>query len=323
MTTERAAAAADGPAPTAELAGQVARLFFERQLTKVEIADRLGISRFRVARLLDQALADGIVRIEFRDAPGQDRDLGRRVMSRYGIGECLVAAADGDDLAVARLGADVVDGLVGRGDAIGVAWGTTVARVVEAMPARDDATIDVVQLAGSSTSLDAGNDPGDLTRVLAERLGGRHHRIHAPAFVESADLRAALIRQPEVAATVGRFDKLAVALLGIGAFGTGAAAPSSSLLGSGSLGADEVRRLAGLGAVGDLLVHPFAADGAFVATDLAGRAIAISIDQLRRVPHVVAVAAGPAKIVAIRGALLSGVVGSLVTDAATARGLLA
>ncbi len=322
MTTERAADAGAGRDERDALASQVARLFFERQLTKVEIAGRLGISRFRVARLLDQALADGLVRIEFRDTPPRDRDLAGRIRARFRLSSCLVAAADADEAAVARLGAAELDGIVGRGDAIGIAWGSTMARVVRSVPARDDGTIDVVQLAGSSTSLGAGTDPGDLARILAERLGGRHHRLHAPAFVESSRLRAALLRQPDVAATVERFDGLAVALLGIGAFGRADGPASSSLVRSGALGPDEVGRLAALGAVGDLIVHPFTADGRFVAPDLAERAIAISIDQLRRVPAVIAVAAGPAKVAAIRGALQTGVIASLVTDAATARGLL-
>ena len=309
-------------ADSGELIGQVARLFFERQLTKVEIATRLGISRFRVARLLDRALAEGVVRIEFRDTPTQDRALGGRVAERFGIGRCVVAASDPSDAAVARLGAAVVDGLLEPGESIGIAWGSTVAHVVRSMAARQDPSLDVVQLAGSSTSLDAASDPGDLTRILAERLGASHRRIHAPAFVESAELRTALVRQPEVAETVERFARLDVALVGIGAFGTTGSAPSSSLLRSGALSRAEVERLARLGAVGDLLVHPFTADGAFIALDLAERAIAISIDDLRRVPSVVAVASGPAKVAAIRGALRTGAIGVLVTDAATATGLL-
>jgi DNA-binding transcriptional regulator LsrR (DeoR family) len=321
MTADRAATGFDD-APAVGLVDQVARLFFEHQLTKVEIAARLRISRFRVARLLDQALANGVVRIEFRDAPAQDRTLGRAIEERFGVERCVVAATGGDDAAVARLAADVVDGLLGRGEAIGIAWGSTVGRVVRAMTARDDPAIDVVQLAGSSTSLEAGTDPGDLTVVLAERLGARHHRIHAPAFVESTELRAALVRQPEIAATVGRFDGLAVAVVGIGAFVRSGGIPSSSLLRSGALNARDLQRLAGLGAVGDLLVHAFTAEGRFVAPDVTGRAIAISIDQLRRVPNVVAVAAGPAKVAAIGGALATGVVGVLVTDAATANALL-
>lgn len=325
MTSEREATtdvAADGASDPVALVGQVARLFFERQLTKVEIAARLGISRFRVARLLDRALAEGVVRIEFRDAPAQDRSLGRAIAEQTGIGRVVVAATD-DDGAVARLAANVVDGLLDPGESIGIAWGSTVARVVRAMPRRDDPSIDVVQLAGSSTALDAATDPGDLTRVLAERLGARHHRIHAPAFVESAALRAALLRQPEVAATVERFDSIDVAVVGIGAFGTTERAPSSSLLRSGALDASEVAHLTALGAVGDLLVHPFTIDGRFVAPELAERAIAISIDQLRHVPTVVAVATGPTKIAAIRGALATGVPGILVTGAETARAILA
>lgn len=321
MTVGRQLIPADEPGDPAALLGQVARLFFERQLTKVEIAARLGISRFRIARLLDRAVAEGVVQIEFRDAPRQDRELARAVAERFDVGRSVVAATD-DAGAVARLGADAIDALLDPGESIGIAWGSTVARVVRAMQPRNDPTIDVIQLAGSSAALDTTGDPGDLTRVLAERLGGRAHRIHAPAFVESAELRSALERQPEVAGTIARFDPLGMALVGVGAFGGAGRPASSSLIRSGALSRADLERLSGLGAVGDLLVHPFTVDGRFVGPDLASRAIAISIDQLRRVPTVVAVAAGTAKVQAIRGALATGVVGVLVTDAPTARGLL-
>jgi len=321
MISRRRPATEPVEAPSSDLLGQVARLFFEHQLTKIEIAARLGISRFRVARLLDRAIAEGVVHIEFRDTPSQDRELNRAIEERFGTGRCVVAASD-DPAGVARLGADVVDALLDPGETIGIAWGSTVARVVGAMQPRNDPTIDVIQLAGSSTSLAAGSDPGDLTRVLAERLGGRPHRIHAPAFVESVELRSALERQTEIAATLAHFETVAIAVVGIGAFGAGDRVASSSLVRSGALTPAELDRLSRLGAVGDLLVHPFTAAGSFVAPDLAGRAIAISIDQLRRVPTVVAIAAGTAKVAAIRGALATGVIGVLVTDAATARGLL-
>jgi DNA-binding transcriptional regulator LsrR (DeoR family) len=119
----------------AALIEQVARLFYEEQLTKLEIAARLGISRFRVARLIDRALADGVVRIEFRGAPGQDRALGAAVVERFAVGRCVVASSD-DPAAVARLAAEVVDGLLEPGESIGIAWGSTLARVVRAMAER-------------------------------------------------------------------------------------------------------------------------------------------------------------------------------------------
>ena len=71
--------------------------------------------------------------------------------------------------------------------------------------------------------------------------------------------------------------------------------------------------------LGDLVVHPIDAAGRAVAPDLGERAIAIDLDDLRRVRRVVAVAAGSGKGAAIRGALASGIVRILATDATTAR----
>ena len=255
------------PAPSI-LAAQVARLFFDRQLSKVEIAARLGISRFRVARLIDGALADGLVRIEFRDIPADDRELAGSIEARFGIDLCAVAAvpddgstADDGSLRLARLAGAVIDGLIGPGDVIGIAWGSTLAAVVREIPARVGSGLEVVQLAGSSVRLGRERDAGELARTLADRLGATHHAIYAPAFVENATLRLALAREPDVADAVARFGALTLAVVGIGAMPSGDGGPASSLLRSGLLDDAVVARLAALGAVGDLVVHPFDSAG--------------------------------------------------------------
>ncbi len=306
-------------ASATSLATQVARLYFDRGMTKVEIAANLGISRFRVARLLDGALASGLVRIEYRDIPAEDRTLATALEERFGLDLGAVAAtADG----AVRLAGLVIDALIGPAEVVGVAWGSTLAAVVREIPTRSGSSVEVVQLAGSSVRLGRGLDAGELARGLAERLGGTHRAIYAPAFVEDAALRSALLREPEVAETVARFGSVDLAIVGIGAMPVGDQAAASSLLGSGVLDDADVRRLAEAGAIGDLVVHPFDATGTFVAPDLAERAIAIGVEALRAVPRVVAVAYGPHKAGAIRGALATGVVRMLVTDAATARAVL-
>jgi DNA-binding transcriptional regulator LsrR (DeoR family) len=318
------------PPTTPIVAAQVARLFFDRQLSKVEIAARLGISRFRVARLIDGALADGLVRIQFRDIPADDRDLACAIEARFGLDLCAVAAVPDDEttggqalVRVARLAGAVLDGLIAPGDVIGIAWGSTLAAVVREIPARVDGDLEVVQLAGSSARLGRERDAGELARVLADRLGAAHHAIYAPAFVETADLRRALQREPEVADAVGRFAALTIAVVGIGAMPADDGSPASSLLRSGVLDDGEVARLSALGAVGDLVVHPFDARGRFVAADLAERTVAIGVEELRRVRRVVAIASGVRKSEAIRGAMATGLVRILITDGPTARAILA
>jgi DNA-binding transcriptional regulator LsrR (DeoR family) len=316
------------PIAPPDLATHVARLFFDRQMTKVEIAAHLGISRFRVARLIDAALADGLVRIEYRDIPAEDRGVASALEKRHGLGLCAVAdVGEGDPVGpVARLAAAVLDGLLGADDVVGIAWGSTLAAVVAEIPRRTAASIEVVQLAGSSTRLDRGRDPGELARTLADRLGAICHAIYAPAFVGSSDVRAELLRQPEVAGATDRFGSVTLAIVGIGAMPsleTGRPGATSSLVRSGVLDDVAVARLVEAGAVGDLVVHPFDADGLFVAPELADRAVAISVDELRAVPRVVAVAAGMGKAAAIHGALATGIIDLLVTDAATAHAILA
>lgn len=309
------------PPPVSTLMTQAARLYFDRQQSKVDIAAALGISRFRVARLISQAIDDGLVRIEYRDAAPADRSLAAAIETHYGLDLCVVAG--GSSMTdVARAAASIVDGLIAPDDVVGIAWGTTLGEVVAAMPARREPSLAIVQLAGNAVGFDRAHDPAELARLLAERWGAIHHPLFAPAFVDRADVRDALLRQPDVAPTVAMFGRLTLALVGIGAFRAGSGlADGSSLVRTGALPADVVDELVGGGIVGDVLLHPVTADGRFPATGLAARAVGISVDGLRAVPRVVAVAAGAAKADAIRGALRSGLVRILVTDAAAARAI--
>jgi DNA-binding transcriptional regulator LsrR (DeoR family) len=296
---------------------QAARLHFDRQQTKVEIAAALGISRFRVARLITEALESGLVRVEYRDAPPEDRAIAAAMEERFDVDLCVVAGGPGGTDAVARLAARIIDELVGPNEVVGIAWGSTLAAVVAAIPARRDPSIAVVQLAGSSVRFGRDHDPAELGRQLAERWGASFHPLLAPAFVDDASTRDALLRQPDIADTTAMFERVTMAVVGIGALGV-SVPDASSLARSGAIDADLLDRLAGAGIVGDLLLHPVTEDGTFAATDLAARAMGISVEGLQAVPRVIAVAAGAVKGAAIRGALRSGLVRILVTDAAGA-----
>ncbi len=313
--------AADAPA----LMRQAARLYYDRGLSKVEIAAALGVSRFRVARLLSQAREDGLVRIEYRDLPRDDRDLASAVEAAFGLDLCVVAAGTVAD--IAGLAAEFADQVVGPGDVVGIGWGSTLSAVVDAMPDRKRSGVEVVQLAGNASGFTRAHDPAEITRRLAERWGVAYHPLFAPAFVDLPDARAAILRQADVAATIDRYATLTIAIVGVGALPTGRSVgiggASSSLARSGALSPERVRALTRVGAVGDVLLHPVTIDGLFPDQDLAARVVGIGIDRLRNVRRVIAVAGGSGKIDAIRGALRSGVLDVLVTDGAAARGLVA
>lgn len=305
------------------VATQVARLFFDRQLSKVEIGRRLGISRFRVARLLAEARQRGLVRIEYRDVVERDRDLAVELERRFGLDLCVVAAGAEDPRQVtARLAADLVAELIGPDETVGIAWGSTLAALIDHLPSRRQPNLTVVPLAGGSGRLDPDRAPAELARRFAERLGGESIELYAPAFLASTELRDALAAEPDVTAVLDTYQRVTTAVVGIGAWSTGGGAPRSSLVASGTLGTDELVELRERGAVGDLVVHPFDQAGRFVAPELAERALAISLAHLSAIPRVVAVAAGRQKHRAIGGALVGGLVRVLVTDTSAAQAVL-
>ena len=86
------------------LAARVARHFYLEGVSKVDIADRLGISRFRVARLLDSARETGMVRIEIGLPGGAlDAGLSAELCSAFGLKHAFVYNfPDSDEVALRR-----------------------------------------------------------------------------------------------------------------------------------------------------------------------------------------------------------------------------
>jgi DNA-binding transcriptional regulator LsrR (DeoR family) len=76
------------------------------------------------------------------------------------------------------------------------------------------------------------------------------------------------------------------------------------------------------GAVGDICLRFFDANGVPVLTPLNERVIAIALADLKRVDRVVGIAGGRRKFAAIRGALRGRRINVLITDRGTAERLV-
>jgi DNA-binding transcriptional regulator LsrR (DeoR family) len=298
-----------------EAALHVSHLYFKRRLTKQDIAALLGISRFKVARLIDQALEEGLVRIEVHEPVPLAEELGRQLEHALGLELALVVrppAGTESVEAIARVAASWLPELIRPDDVLGVAWGSTIQRVARALPQAP--SVPVVQICGAVAGVESGEGPHELAWQFAERLGGSFYPLPVPALVASPAAREEMLQNRVVAPTVAMFDRVSFALVGIGSLeGDG----RSTLLATGSLAREDVPP----GAAGDLLVHVFDADGGLIETPLTERAIQLSVEQLRRA-RVLAVAGGPGKARAIRGALRTGLIDVVVTDEANAEAAL-
>lgn len=306
--------------PASLQAAVAARRYYLDGKQKSEVADELGISRFRVARLLDEALAQGIVRIHVEMPTHVDVPLGDEVAKRFGLTRAIAVQTfeNVPEVRSALVGAAVADLLADtltENDTLGISWGESLTRVVDAI--RDDLpAMDVVQLVGGVHAAEMNVSGVELVRRLSQKTGGRAFPLHVPLLVGSPTMALQLRADRALQDSFARLETVTVALVGIGSWSP----PRSSLL--QELSEEERSDLLAAGAAGDLCTHVFDEHGTALSTPGLERALGISLEQLRRVPTVIAVASGPDKVRAIASALRSGIVSTLVTDGATAEALL-
>jgi DNA-binding transcriptional regulator LsrR (DeoR family) len=315
------------------VAALVARRFYLENRTKKQIGDELGISRFKVARVLEQAVREGIVRIEIDVPPEVDLDLSQQVANRFGLRQVLVVrAAEGlvpDEAAEGSVAGDqqAVRRQLGRAcaallaerlsddDVLGVSWGRTLHALTDVMPPLARAT--VVQIVGSVPSADLSINSLQLLRRLGESTKGTVHALHVPMVLDSAEVAATLRQADYVAATLARFSDITCALVGIGAWRPGGSSLRSALP------AAIVADLDAAGAVADVCSTVLDAGGEVVGGDsVPSRCIAITTEQLRAVPDVIGLAGGADKAAAIAATLRTGLLHRLITDSSAAAALL-
>lgn len=295
-------------------------LFYRAGLSQTEIADRLRVSRFQVARMLRAALETGYVTVKILEPERWHSELEQRLESRYGLKAAIVV--DSEDISDAEANLRAAD-MAGRyltdvlvdGDTLGISLGSAVQNVVSQLPDRIDRRVEVVQLIGGSSGVASEVSSAILTADLARRFRRAPHLLFAPMKVRASSVREALLEDPEIKETFSLFSKLTMVLLGIGSLAQG---ETSRLLYGGLIDAASRQELLARGAVGDVLAYVYDSTGTILNGTVEDRMVAIPPQLLLAVPHRIGVATGKAKASAIVGALTGGLVNVLITDSEAA-----
>jgi DNA-binding transcriptional regulator LsrR (DeoR family) len=307
------------------LIAKVARMYYEGGVRQPQIASELNMSQARVSRLLRQASEIGVVRTVVTLPPGVHTDLEEKLQEKFGLRDAVIVDADGArGQVIPALGAATAQYLNATllgGEVLGVSsWSATLLAAVEVMPTRTSSRLDrVVQIMGGHGDPSVQVQANRLTGDLAAVTGARPVFLPVPVLVSSPKLRRALMNDVSIGDVMKSWQELDLALVGIGSL-----EPSPLLRQSGnSLSQSEQDQLRVAGAVGDVCLRFFDADGRSVETPLNDRIMSITPADLKQVPRRVGVAGGSSKYRAIRAALRGGWVNVLVTDLDTARGLAA
>lgn len=303
------------------LSVRAAELYYEDNKTQDEIGSLLGLTRWKVGRLLNRARDLGIVRIEIVHPRARRLPLERDLRERFGLRDAIVIPTPSDGSVVrervAEAAADYLRALRPVPGTLGVSWGRTVDDIAAQLPVGWARGVDVVQINGG-VSLNRRAGTAASTAVAIARAGGGHATLlPSPAILERRETRLAIEADRTVAGVLQLAASASVYL-----YSAGVADESSVLVDSGYLSADDVAELVRRGAVGDVVGRYIDADGNIVDPGLDDRTVGISLEQLRAAEISIAVIAGSAKHAIARAVVGSSLCTVFVTDEATAGAVL-
>ncbi|WP_295013814.1 sugar-binding transcriptional regulator [uncultured Microbacterium sp.] len=303
------------------LAVRVAELYYDEDKTQDEIGGLLGISRWKVGRLLQQARADGIVRIEIVHPRARKLGLERELRDRFGLADAVVvpnAGSDSETLGrVAQGAADHLTALRPVPRTLAVSWGRTLTAIADRLVEGWARGVTVVQMNGGVSVNRRPGGAASLAATIAQRAAGQVALLPSPAILERLETKQAIERDR----TVGGVLELA-ARADAYLFTAGVCDARSAHVENGYLTPKDIAELARRGAVGDVLGRYIDADGNVVDPELDARTVGLDLGWLRDARTSIFVTAGEAKHDIARTVVSARLCTMVVTDEETARTLL-
>ncbi len=305
------------------LINTVLNLYYVEKMTQTEIAEHMELSTPKVNRILQKARDLGYVTFVIRTPYQHMFELEGRLKAVFGLQEAIVIPAVGDTNSsllnsIGTVAANYLLENIRDGDVIAITPGTTVQAVIQSIDASRTYDVEVVPILGS-TQGEIESDMNYLAAHMGERLGAKSYKLHAPAFVDTKE-HCEILRSMEPVKTILDIGRHAdIALLGVGTVDPDV----SRFVQFTALSADDMKNIAEVcGGVGEIGAYIYDIEGRPCGREYADRVIGLTLDEIKRIPFRIGVAASAVKALPIYSALRGGYLHALVTDEIAARGVL-
>ena len=300
---------------------KIAYWYYGLGMTQDEIAKRLSFTRQKVNQIINSLVDQNIVSINIHGYERDNIELETKIEEKYGLKEVIAVTDYGESETaikkVANVAAQYLDEVIQQGDIIGVAWGQTLAEVMEQMPFRRKSNCRVVQMMGVQNNEMLVEKADEIARGMADHLDCPSHMLYAPVIVQHAETKKWLLEEKSIQSSYRMMNKCNVALVGIGDLSL-----DSTMYKRGHFSKKDIDDLKADGFVGDVSMNPVRMDGSYDNCPLADRLLSADIECLKKINNTIAVVSGVNKAKAIRATLLTGCLDTLIIDETTARLLL-
>ncbi|GBU09163.1 DNA-binding protein [Gammaproteobacteria bacterium] len=293
---------------------EISALYYIDGITQEELSQRFNLSRPKVGRLLKRAREEGIVEIRVHNHPDSSTVLELELIERFGIKRALIALDHQDEHLQRKIVASLVGSYLSRtlraGKVIAVGMGRNVSAIADSVSLGIRHECTFVSAIGGSVRAGEYMNSDHIGRRLAAQFGGESETLYAPALVADSEQRTALMLNDTVRQTLDKARRADIALIGVGDL-----SENSNMVRMGWFSPSEIAAARISGTVGDMMGYDFIdLQGHPAMTNMQGRIIGLNIDDLTRIPDVIAIASEPSKAAGILAALRTKAIDTLATS---------
>ncbi len=302
---------------------KVTRAYYEKGLTQQAIANRYGISRIKVSRLLARAQKEQIVQIKIIAPDDPFTDLEHELEEKFGLDEVMVVEKlnESNQDWINRAGmvaADYINSIIQGNETIGLTWGRSLLSLVNNLHLQNYPELKVVQMLGGLGEPQAEFHGADLTRRMAQNFGTRPYLIQSPGIVKNKEICDELKHDIQVRDTLHMATQASIAIVGIGLFAENSQITRTNTI----INKNDYQVLKDKGVVGDISLRFFNGNGEYVKTHLDDRIVGISTEEILKIPRIIGIAGGEEKFSTLKAVATGKLVHALITDNITAEKLI-
>ncbi|WP_253183183.1 sugar-binding transcriptional regulator [Planococcus maritimus] len=304
---------------------QVARMYYEDNLTQGQIASELEINRVTVSRMLKKIREKGIVQIHINYDAYQNSGLALKLKEAYQLQDVVIVpdwpgqSEENQLKELGQAGAKYLAERVKPEDIVGFSWGTALAATVEALDSSTslENVMCVPLIGGPDGEMESRYHANSIVYDAARKWKGFSKLIDVPAIVESADIRKSLTASAHFKEIEDLWERLSIAVVGIGSPLISDGTNWRAFYGPAFEGKGTKPEVAG-----DICSNFYTFSGEVLHTELSKRTISVSMQHLQQAECTIGVAHSLRKKEAIRVALEAGFLDVLVTTEQTAKELM-
>lgn len=297
---------------------KILKYYYTDNLTQVEIAPKLNITRVAVSRYLSKAKKDGLIEFKIKYPVSFTMDKYDKteleLKKAFNLKECIIVPSHDNQIVTLqelsyRL-VELFDRIVSNNTFLGVGWGATLEKIANLMEMDEKKNIKVIPLIGGYGRLFDDQHSNNIAKLISEKFNGTCYVVNIPALFDTKEIKESIEKDSTATELFKLAKRVDTAVLCMGDLTT-----ESSLYKTEQLNLEDLDYLKGLGIVGDINYIFLDKDGNFVPNEISERLTNIfPLELMKLTKNVVGIAVGTRKAKILRAVLKGNLINILLTD---------